>query len=217
MVNAAKARPEQYRSEATGIVELEAKIWLPPVPVTATAVESTGGPRHGPWERRPLKGRKNPERDGTVNGTAVTAVFTGAKTSTERAYDIRESEDYKVHPNCSTNTRDMVLESQPTWPQVGEANKNEMMFTKFKLRHHTRKFPPLGSTLRRTAPGSKTISPPQSNNYASGWQTRVTAVTAVFQRSVVAVTRAVTVPWWSSQNLRRNGHGTRATGAVEPW
>ncbi|KAJ6542144.1 hypothetical protein DFH09DRAFT_1392762 [Mycena vulgaris] len=46
---------------------------------------------------------------------------------------------------------------------------------------------------------------------------RSTAVTAVFQRAVKVQTRAVPVPLNSGKNGRRNGHGTRATGAVEPW
>ncbi|KAF8212917.1 hypothetical protein K438DRAFT_1751331 [Mycena galopus ATCC 62051] len=48
-------------------------------------------------------------------------------------------------------------------------------------------------------------------------RTRGTAVTAVFRRAVSTETRAVTVPWTTQENCQRNGHGTRATGAVEPW
>jgi hypothetical protein len=46
---------------------------------------------------------------------------------------------------------------------------------------------------------------------------RSTAVTAVFQRAVVVNSRAVPVPWKVPKDGQRNGHGTRATGAVEPW
>jgi hypothetical protein len=46
---------------------------------------------------------------------------------------------------------------------------------------------------------------------------RLTAVTAVFQRAVVVNSRAVPVPWKVIKNGQRNGHGTRATGTVEPW
>ncbi|KAJ6468744.1 hypothetical protein C8R45DRAFT_1218634 [Mycena sanguinolenta] len=42
---------------------------LPPVPVTATAVELTGVPRHGPWKIRPFRLLESVERDGTGNGT----------------------------------------------------------------------------------------------------------------------------------------------------
>ncbi|KAJ7202687.1 hypothetical protein B0H12DRAFT_1225734 [Mycena haematopus] len=94
---------------------------LPPVPVTATAVESRGVPRHGPWETRLLGVQKNPERDSTVNSTAVTAVSTGA-------------------------------------------NQTEVVLTTFKLRHHTRKFPLLGSTLQRATPRSEMTYPWHSRN-----------------------------------------------------
>jgi hypothetical protein len=45
---------------------------------------------------------------------------------------------------------------------------------------------------------------------------RSTAVTAVFQWAVVVKSRAVPVPWKVEKICRQNGHGTRATGAVEP-
>ncbi|KAJ7224852.1 hypothetical protein B0H12DRAFT_1077960 [Mycena haematopus] len=45
-------------------------------------------------------------------------------------------------------------------------------------------------------------------------RTHATAVTAVVQRPVVAVSRAVAVPCMSSENLRRNGHGCRGTVAT---
>ncbi|KAJ6496277.1 hypothetical protein C8R45DRAFT_1132329 [Mycena sanguinolenta] len=44
-------------------------VGLPPVPVTATAVELTGVPRHGPWKIRPFRLLESVERDGTGNGT----------------------------------------------------------------------------------------------------------------------------------------------------
>ncbi|KAF8185804.1 hypothetical protein K438DRAFT_1765590 [Mycena galopus ATCC 62051] len=147
-----KAHPEVqtvYRLHSQGVC-----IGLPPVPVMATAVESTGGPQHGPWDTRPLRSPKNHERDGTVNGTVVTAV------STDGVDKIQTPPSHQEGPATLFNSAKRDTEE---------------------------------------------------------WYTRATAVTAVFQRPVEAVTRAVTVLWLSSKNLRWNGHGTCATGAVEPW
>ena len=47
-------------------------IGLPPVPVTGTAVESTGFRRHGPSQNGPSTGGKTFRRDGTV---AMTGKF----------------------------------------------------------------------------------------------------------------------------------------------
>jgi hypothetical protein len=61
------------------------------------------------------------------------------------------------------------------------------------------------------------LKKPNDRDQVDSKTTRSTAVTAVFQQAVVVNSRAVPVPWKVSKRRRRNGHGTRAMGAVEPW
>ncbi|KAJ6575732.1 hypothetical protein DFH09DRAFT_1078672 [Mycena vulgaris] len=70
--------------------------------------------------------------------------------------------------------------------------------TNLKVRHHFRQLPVL----------------PQLDCSLQVWRQEVSEHT---EGMLNVQTRAVPVPLSSGKNGRRNGHGTRATGAVEPW
>ncbi|KAJ7207707.1 hypothetical protein B0H12DRAFT_1080004 [Mycena haematopus] len=154
-----------------------------------------------------MKASENLERDGTVNGTAVTAVSTGSETLTETFVKLEIPNFINIVPNT-------IRASQLAW----RSEQNRGGADEIRTPTSRPEVPAAWFNSANVALGSeKSISPPKPIIVLPGWRTRATAVTAVFRRPVVAVIRAVPVPWLRPGNHRRNGHGTRATGAVDPW
>ncbi|KAJ7260332.1 hypothetical protein B0H12DRAFT_1069774 [Mycena haematopus] len=178
---------------------------LPPVTVTATAVESTGDPRHGPCETRPLKASENLERDGTVNGTAVTAVSTGSETLTETFVKLEIPKFINIVPNT-------IRASQLAW----RSEQNRGGVDEIRTPTSRPEVPAAWFNSANVALGSeKPISPPKPIIVLPGWRTRATAVTAVFRRPVVAVIRAVVEARKSStERARHPWHGCRGPVAT---